>query len=86
MDSRPLNGSSIIHANEAHVRCQCTVDLISRRQRPYRFRVKVWGEPPHEFTRIYEITAISEERAADRGLRMFEAEMSRPLAILATLQ
>jgi hypothetical protein len=75
--------SRIVSASEAQVRCQCTVDLISQFQRPFLFQVNVWGEPPHAVTRVYRISAVNEERAASKGLELFEREMRVPWAILS---
>jgi hypothetical protein len=40
------------------------------------FKVTVWGLEPYNFTRIYEITAQSDNMAAQQGIRQFENEMS----------
>jgi hypothetical protein len=42
---------------------------------PARFVVSVWGEPPYNVTRIYEIDAESDTIAAQDGIRRFVAEM-----------
>ena len=39
------------------------------------FKVTVWGQPPHDQTRVYEIQAKSETPAAQEGIRRFVAEM-----------
>ena len=39
------------------------------------FSVKVWGLPPHDETRIYEISATCENRAAQQGISRFVREM-----------
>ena len=39
------------------------------------FRVTVWGQPPYDQTRIYEITANSDTSAAQQGIDRFVAEM-----------
>lgn len=44
------------------------------------FKVTVWGQAPHDQTRIYEIQAKSETPAAQEGIRRFVAEME-PLPI-----
>ena len=85
MDDRPLNGSRILRGNAMRVLCQCTMDLISKRQRPYLFRVKVWGQPPHDVTRIYDIAGMNQEVVANIAMRRFEEEMSHPLAILGAM-
>ena len=40
-----------------------------------RFRVEVWGLEPHDFVRIYQIQAASDNMAAQEGLRRFVEEM-----------
>jgi hypothetical protein len=35
------------------------------------FRVECWGEEPHDFVRIYTISAMSDTMAAQEGLRRF---------------
>lgn len=40
-----------------------------------KFRVEVWGEPPYDEVRIYEILSMSHDKAAREGLDMFVAEM-----------
>ena len=75
---------SIIHGNQARVLCDAVVDLISRVQRPYLFRVTVTGLPPHVATRVYHISAKNDNSAAMKGLSLFVKEMERlPVAIRA---
>jgi hypothetical protein len=81
-----LNGKlhRIIRGNEARVLCDAIVDLISKRQRPYVFKVTVTGLPPHTATRVYTIASIDDNGAAMKGIQMFVKEMERmPRAILA---
>jgi hypothetical protein len=85
MGNNPANGGKIVRGNAMRVLCQCTMDLISKRQRPYLFRVKVWGQPPHAETRIYDISGVDENSVANLAMRQFEKEMSRPLAILSSI-
>jgi hypothetical protein len=40
-----------------------------------KYRVEVWGRPPHDYVRIYQIQAASDTLAAQEGLRRFVAEM-----------
>lgn len=82
-----INGhtSSIIRGNQALVLCDATVDLISRVHRPYLFKVTVTGKPPHMITRVYEISAKSDNEAAMTGIDRFVKEMSHPLRILGLL-
>lgn len=42
-----------------------------------RFRVEVWGKPPHDFVRVYEIAAKSDSMAAREGLDRFVEEIGR---------
>jgi hypothetical protein len=42
------------------------------------FAVHVWGLPPYEQTRDYEISAKSDTVAAQEGIRRFVAEMEAP--------
>ena len=39
------------------------------------FRVEVWGQEPHDFTRTYEIAAKSDNIAAQQGIQRFTDEM-----------
>lgn len=84
-----LNGkaSRIIQGNKAQVLCDATVDLISKLQRPYLFRVTVTGLPPHAHIRTYDIAAKNDDTAAMRGIREFVHEMEHPtLAAFPTPQ
>jgi hypothetical protein len=74
--------TDLARGNSAHVLCKCIVDLISKVQRPWLFKVTVYGLPPHAHTRVYEIAARSDNDAALRGMREFEYEMSRPVKIM----
>lgn len=67
------------------VLCSATVDLVSRRQRPYLFSVTVTGKPPHNVTKVYTIAAESDNSAAMKGLDLFQKDMSHPYAILSAL-
>jgi hypothetical protein len=81
-----LNGKlhRIIRGNEARVLCNAIVDLISRHQRPYLFRVTVTGLPPHIATREYTIAAKDDNAAAMKGLSLFVKEFENmPRAIQA---
>lgn len=82
-----LNGltDTIIRGNAAHVLCDATVDLISRLQRPWLFRVTVVGKPPHMAKRVYEIAAKDDNTAAMTGIDLFVKEFSHPLRILEAL-
>jgi hypothetical protein len=39
------------------------------------FSVEVWGQPPYDYTRTYEIQAKNDTLAAQEGIRRFVAEM-----------
>jgi hypothetical protein len=39
------------------------------------FRVEVWGQPPYDYVRTYEIMAKSDNVAAQEGIRRFVSEM-----------
>lgn len=63
----------------ASVRCDAIVDLISRVQRPYVFRVTVVGWLPHRYLRIYTIAANDDDSAANLGIETFVKEFSNPV-------
>ena len=74
--------SSLIKSlDDAPVRAQAAVDLISRFQRPYLFRVTVKGQYPHCRTHSYEIAAVNESAAAFAGIKIFERQVSRAVVI-----
>lgn len=41
------------------------------------FHVEVWGKPPFDYTRTYEIQAKSDTLAAQEGIRRFVNEMEK---------
>jgi hypothetical protein len=41
------------------------------------FRVEVWGKPPYDYTRTYEIQTKSDTLAAQEGIRRFVDEMEK---------
>lgn len=45
-----------------------------------RWRVKVWGAPPHDWERHYALVAKTDSLAAQEGIRRFveEAESLQP--------
>lgn len=53
------------------------VDVIkpSTPKRVGMFKVTVWGKPPHEQTRVYEIMAKNDTLAAQQGITRFVREM-----------
>jgi hypothetical protein len=73
---------AIIDPKKCHVRCEATVDLMSKVFRPWLFKVTVTGSPPHIATRVYEIYGKSEDAAAMAGIDKFVKEMSQPLPLL----
>lgn len=76
-----INGhkSPIITGNSCQVLCTAVVDLISRFQRPYLFKVTVTGQPPHDKRREYDIAAWSDKAAAQLGIDTFVREMQSPI-------
>lgn len=65
------------------IRANATVDVIRPASptgdRLGRFRVEVWGIAPHDFVRVYEISAADDNIAAREGLDRFVAEISELL-------
>ena len=41
------------------------------------FRVTVWGQPPYDQTRVYEISAKNDTMAAQQGIARFVKEMEQ---------
>ena len=68
----------LIEVPRQRVLCNAIVELISKFQRPYLFRVTVQGLPPHHKWRIYELSAENEELASQRAMDIFCREMSSP--------
>lgn len=61
----------------SQVLASAVVDVI-RPSTPLRlgtFKVKVWGLPPHDQDRIYEIQAKNDTTAAQQGIDRFVKEM-----------
>ncbi len=73
---------SLVKPSDVTPRATATVDLLSKVFRPWLFRVTVQGEPPHRVKRVYDVAAPDDNSAAFKGLRLFEEEMARPLAII----
>ena len=67
--------------DDAPVRAQATVTLLSRVQRPYLFRVVVKGQFPHNHVREYDISGKNEADAAFQGIKIFERQMSKAVVI-----
>ena len=59
------------------VLASATVDVIrpATPRRQGNFRVNVWGQPPYDQTRVYEISAKNETLAAQQGIARFVREM-----------
>lgn len=59
------------------VLCNAFVDVIRKPEKgdPGVFRVEVWGRPPYEYTRFYQIDAKDDNMAAQEGIRLFVEEM-----------
>jgi hypothetical protein len=83
-----VNGSPspIIHGNDVQVLCSAVMDLISRVQRPYLWRVKVTGQPPHAVVRTYDIAGNDQNAVADIAIKRFCREMAHPLSIFGAMQ
>lgn len=72
----------IVKVQDAKPRCSAIVDLVSRVQRPFLWRVTVWGQPPHAQQRVYDIPAHTDGMAARAGIDLFVEEFSRPVALV----
>lgn len=62
--------------------CRAVVD-VDEKPAPGRlgqFRVEVWGEPPHDYVRVYTVRAKSDTLAAQEGLRRFVEDIERLLS------
>lgn len=63
--------------------CNATVDVIdappAHGKGLGKFKVEVWGREPHDYVRIYEITARDDNMAAREGLDRFVAEITELL-------
>lgn len=59
------------------VLASATVDVMKAATPQYQglFKVKVWGQPPYDETRFYEIQAMNENTAAQQGISRFVFEM-----------
>jgi len=75
--SIPFRESEMIYAN-------AVVDVIDEPpphgQGLGKFRVECWGKEPHDYVRIYEISAKSDNIAARLGLDRFVEEIGRLIA------
>lgn len=76
---------TILNSADCIPRVDATVELISRVQRPYLFRVTCVGKPPHVAIRQYEIQGRAEWDAAKQGIDRFVREFSRSPSILDQL-
>lgn len=61
--------------------CNAVVDVIDAPP-PHgkglgKFKVEVWGREPHDYVRIYEITARDDNMAAREGLDRFVEEITK---------
>jgi hypothetical protein len=59
------------------VLASAVVDVI-RSATPFSlglYKVEVWGKEPHDYVRIYEIQARSDDAAAREGIERFVQEM-----------
>jgi hypothetical protein len=61
--------------------CSATVDVIdappAHGKGLGKFKVEVWGKEPHDYVRIYEITARDDNMAAREGLDRFVEEITK---------
>jgi len=59
------------------VLANAVVDVIkpSTPVRIGNFKVEVWGQPPYDYVRTYEIMAKSDTMAAQEGIQRFVQEM-----------
>ena len=59
------------------VLASATVDILlpATPKKLGEFKVTVWGQPPYDQTRIYEITAKNDTVAAQQGIQRFVDEM-----------
>jgi hypothetical protein len=73
----------LLKPSEAAVRCQAVVDLLSKVERPWKFKVTVTGMPPHAVQRVYEISSFSDNQAAMLGIERFVKEFSLPTPVLS---
>jgi hypothetical protein len=71
-----------IAGNRNQVLMRAVVELVSRVQRPFMFRVTVVGQPPHAVKRVYELPALDDKDAAQTCMKRFEREMLHPSSIL----
>jgi hypothetical protein len=87
MAHEQVNGtrSPIIRGNECQVLCSCVMDLISKLQRPYLWRVKVTGQPPHAVVRTYDIAGNDQNAVAQTAIDRFVKEMAHPLSIFGAM-
>jgi hypothetical protein len=64
--------------------CNATVDIIdappAHGKGLGKFKVEVWGKEPHDYVRIYEITARDDNMAAREGLDRFVEEIGKLIA------
>ncbi len=53
------------------INASCTVDDLGYRQ----FEVRVWGQPPFDHERVYTLSALCDNSAAQAGISKFVEEM-----------
>jgi hypothetical protein len=56
------------------------VDQAATPIRLGKYTVEVWGEPPHDYVRVYTLRARSDTMAAQEGLRLFVEDIERLLS------
>lgn len=76
---RNISTFSIYGSAMQRVLCNAFVDVIREPEpnHPGVFRVEVWGRPPHDYTRFYQIDAKDDNMAAQEGIRLFVEEMEQ---------
>ena len=59
------------------VLANATIDVVEEPtlEKDGLFKVTVWGRPPHDYTRVYEIAAKTDTIAAQQGINRFVEEM-----------
>jgi hypothetical protein len=73
----------LIEPPARQIRCKATVELVNLFERPFRFRVEVFGQdPPFLCSRVYEIVANTDQKAAQLGIDLFCRQMSAPQEML----
>ena len=61
------------------VLANATIDVLKEPDGKHvgNFKVEVWGQPPHDYVRTYEILEKSDNMAAQEGIRRFVEVMEK---------